>query len=371
MFEEEIWSAVPFHFWTVVYFALGCVVGSFLNVCIHRMPRSESIVHPPSHCPHCGYSIPWYLNIPLVTWLVLRGRCANCQASISFRYFVVEMLTGLLFTGVWLVHGTQDRPLGTGVLTLVYCVLLAGLIVATFIDLEHYIIPDEITLGGVVAGFIFSFAVPALHEADNRVDALQKSFWGIVAGAGIVYLLLRIGKMMFGRQRFKLGENGKAVFTESVLKLPDEEIPYEDLFYRKTDRIELHARQVELNDRCYWDVPLSLSPQQLVVGEDTYNPEEVSYMTVVTEEILIPREAMGLGDVKFMAGIGAFIGWHGVIFSLMVSAMIGALTGVTLVAAGKQEWSSRLPYGPFIALATVLWIYGGSDFYRWWLFGAL
>ena len=90
MFDPKIWSQVPFHFWTVCFFVFGCVVGSFLNVCIHRLPREESIIRPPSHCPRCGYAIPWYLNIPLVTWLWLGGRCANCKEEISMRYFLVE-----------------------------------------------------------------------------------------------------------------------------------------------------------------------------------------------------------------------------------------------------------------------------------------
>ena len=90
----ETGRLVPFHFWSLVFFVLGCIVGSFLNVCIHRMPLGMSIVTPPSHCPHCKYSIPWYLNIPLVTWLALRGRCKNCGAPISPRYFIVELLTG-------------------------------------------------------------------------------------------------------------------------------------------------------------------------------------------------------------------------------------------------------------------------------------
>jgi leader peptidase (prepilin peptidase)/N-methyltransferase len=85
MLEPQIWTAVPFHFWSVVFFVFGSIVGSFLNVCIYRMPRGESIVHPPSHCPHCDYQIPWYLNMPLLTWLFLRGRCAHCAAPISFR----------------------------------------------------------------------------------------------------------------------------------------------------------------------------------------------------------------------------------------------------------------------------------------------
>src|ERR1043165_3789366 len=103
--EPSVWAKVPFHFWTFATFVLGCMVGSFLNVCIHRMPIGKSVVSPPSHCPHCGYSIPFYLNIPLVTWLMLRGKCANCRAPISARYFLVELLTGVAFLFCWLQFG--------------------------------------------------------------------------------------------------------------------------------------------------------------------------------------------------------------------------------------------------------------------------
>src|SRR5271165_1853054 len=119
IFTSGYWAAVPFHFWSVVLLTLGCMVGSFLNVCIHRMPLGESIVSPPSHCPRCKYSIPWYLNMPLVTWLWLGARCANCRAPISARYFLVELLTGILFVACWLMFGHQSA-----LLPLVYCMLL-------------------------------------------------------------------------------------------------------------------------------------------------------------------------------------------------------------------------------------------------------
>ena len=118
------WSLLPFHFWSLVFFVFGCIVGSFLNVCIHRLPLGMSIVTPPSHCPHCQYSIPWYLNIPLVTWLALRGRCKNCGAPISPRYFMVELLTGVSFLGCWLAFGNTSPGLA-----LIYAAFLAGLIV--------------------------------------------------------------------------------------------------------------------------------------------------------------------------------------------------------------------------------------------------
>src|SRR5450755_4335972 len=174
IFDAGYWAAVPFHFWSLVFFVLGCIVGSFLNVCIHRLPLGLSIVTPSSHCPHCKYSIPWYLNIPLVTWLALGGRCKNCGAPISPRYFIVELLTGVAFLGCWLAFGDPHHPLPTLALALVYAIFLAGLICATFIDFEHFIIPDEITLGGIVVGFGLSLVLPALHDTDSLQIAVSQ-----------------------------------------------------------------------------------------------------------------------------------------------------------------------------------------------------
>ena len=126
---RQHWAAVPFHFWSLCFFVLGCIVGSFLNVCIYRLPLGMSIVTPPSHCPHCKYSIPWYLNIPLVTWLALRGRCKNCGAPISPRYFIVELLTGLAFLGCWLKFGNPEHPLSPCRSRWFMRIFFAGLIV--------------------------------------------------------------------------------------------------------------------------------------------------------------------------------------------------------------------------------------------------
>src|SRR5580692_3888797 len=131
IFDTATWAHVPFHFWTVAFFVLGSIVGSFLNVCIYRMPLEQSIVSPPSHCPHCNYSIPWYLNVPLVTWCYLQGKCANCRAPISIRYFLVELLTGVVFATCWICFG-HAHPL----VAVVNCVFIAGLNTATFIDYE-------------------------------------------------------------------------------------------------------------------------------------------------------------------------------------------------------------------------------------------
>lgn len=352
-------ALVPFHFWSAAFFVLGCVVGSFLNVCIYRLPRGLSIVWPRSHCPSCNYSIPWYLNIPLVSWLMLRGRCGNCGGRISVRYFSVELLTGTVFLLSWLVYGRQSVWLA-----LVYCIVLSGLIVASFIDAEHLIIPDQITLGGVGMGVVCSILLPALHGASGPAESLKRSLLGAAFGAALIFGILHFGKLVFGRQRIRLPTGAKVVFTETALVLPDKTIPYEDVFFRRSDTIVLHAKTVELVDRCYWDVDVQLKPETLRIGHEQFNPEDVLQMEVVTDELVLPREAMGFGDVKFMAAIGSFVGWQGVGFALMVSSLIGSVLGVGLVLAGKRAWSSRMPYGPFIAMATVVWIFGGRNLWR-------
>jgi len=366
MFDAKSLALVPFPFWTLCFFVLGCVVGSFLNVCIHRMPRDESIVSPPSHCPHCGYSIPWYLNIPIITWCWLGGRCANCQALISVRYLLVELLTGVSFAACWL-HSGHTLPF----VAVVNCIVVAGLIAATFIDFEHFIIPDEITFGGMALGFCASFLVPGTHLSfpyfwplKTPESAMLDSVLGMAVGAGVVYAILRLGKVLFGRYRLELPADSKVVFTENAVKLPGQEIAYEELFYRASDAIHLKARTLELVDRCYLNVTVRLQPDRLQIGEDTFEPEKVLHMEAITNEVVLPREAMGPGDVKFLAAIGAFYGWMGALFSLAASAMIGSVVGIMLVLTNKRSWSSRMPYGPYIALAAVLWIFDGPKCIR-------
>jgi leader peptidase (prepilin peptidase)/N-methyltransferase len=363
IFDPHYWAAVPFHFWSVVMFAFGSIVGSFLNVCIHRLPLEQSVVSPPSHCPHCKYSIPFYLNIPLVTWVYLRGKCANCGAPISVRYFLVELLTGITFLGCWLFFGHQSVALA-----IIYAIFLCGLIVATATDFEHVIIPDEITFGGMVAGFIFSFFVPSLQGTTSFKDSMASSLLGVAVGAGSIYALLRGGKLVFGRKRKKFPPDARIIFTETDLILPDDAISYGELLYRKTDAIKFHATTLELVDRCYKDVPVRVTQEVLEIGEEKINPETIVHMEAQTSRIVLPQEAMGLGDVKFMGAIGAFLGWKAVIFTLVVSSFIGGfLVGIPLVLIGKRGLSSKLPYGPYLAAAAALWVFAGPDLILWYM----
>lgn len=364
MFDPEIWKKVPFQFWTVTAFVFGAMVGSFLNVCIHRMPLGQSVVRPPSHCPHCRYSIPWYLNIPLFTWLWLGGRCAHCKAPISPRYFLVELLTAAVFAACWAQFG-HITPL----LPVAYAILIAGLIAGSFIDLEHLIIPDEITYGGMVAGLLCSLLVPQMHldfPSFTRLTTLRgslvDSFLGLAVGAGVIYAILRVGKLCLGRQKVELPAGTRIVFTDTGVVLPDEEILYEELFYRKSDAIELQAVRVELIDRCYAGATVRLTSDRLKIGDDFFEPEKVLCLEMLADRIVLPREVMGPADVTFMAAIGAFLGWPAVFFSLALSSLLGSVVGGMGIVFRKQDWSSRIPYGPYIAAGAVVWVFGG---YHW------
>lgn len=262
-----------------IVFVFGAVIGSFLNVCVHRMPIEQSIVSPPSHCPHCNQHIRWVDNIPLVSYLVLRGKCRHCGAKISPRYFLVELLTAVLFLLMWLKLTQWDTPPLHGIYFLkgpIYWLVIAGLIVATFIDFEHYIIPNEITFGGIIVGLLLSAAYPPLMGADSIKVSLFRSFLGVMTGGLTLLVVAFVGELIF------------------------------------------------------------------------------------------KKEAMGMGDVKLLAAIGAFFGWQSTLFTVFVSSLFGGVMGLALVLGSKKDWQSRIPYGPYIAFAALLWMFCGHEIMNWY-----
>lgn len=167
------------------------MVGSFLNVCIHRMPLGQSIIKPRSYCAKCKKSIPWYDNIPLLSYIILEARCRFCKEKISFRYFVVELITAVIFLVFF-------NRYGLGLDFFFYIIFVSGLIIATFVDIQHRIIPDEISVGGIVLGFLFNliknFIHPSIFNVRHPVSHLfynpppaLDSILGIILGAGVIY----------------------------------------------------------------------------------------------------------------------------------------------------------------------------------------
>lgn len=172
-------------------FIFGSIVGSFLNVCIHRMPLGESIVWPHSHCPKCQKKIPTYDNIPFLSFILLRGRCRFCKERISFRYPIVELLTAIMFLTVFSRYGLSYD-------FFIFCLFFCGLIIATFVDIQHRIIPDEISIGGIIFGLIFS-AIKGLNLKPlsyNMHPALD-SLMGILIGGGIIYLTGKLFDLVY------------------------------------------------------------------------------------------------------------------------------------------------------------------------------
>jgi leader peptidase (prepilin peptidase)/N-methyltransferase len=206
-FKDRIKIMIEHTVISVLIFIFGAIVGSFLNVCIVRLPHEESVVTPRSHCVHCQAMIPWYDNIPFVSYLLLGGRCRACKKPISFRYFLVEFLTACSFLFFYKIYGLTA-------ISSAYLVMVCGFIVAIFVDFEHRIIPDEISVGGMFAGLLFSLFIPALHGyapgAGAGVWPYVKSFGqallGVLIGGGAIYAMGLLGDFIFKKESMGGGD---------------------------------------------------------------------------------------------------------------------------------------------------------------------
>lgn len=277
---------------TVFGAGFGACIGSFLNVCIYRIPLDQSIIKPRSHCMTCGKLIPWYHNLPVISYFLLRGKCANCKAPFSFRYAGIEMLTAFLFVVACCMFppAGSTPPLGLNMLPEAAAVpilwlFMAGLIVATFVDLDHFIIPDSVSIGGMAAGLILSTLVPSIQGETWWLHGLATSAIGLAAG----FVPLQIIRLS------------------------------STAYYRRRGRIE----------------------------KDEY--------------------AMGFGDIKLVGAIGAFTGWQGAAFSIVSAAFFGTLVALPLLAAGRRKLLDRLPFGPYLALGSIIWIFWGEKLVGWYL----
>ncbi len=241
----------------------GACIGSFLNVCIYRIPIEVDLVSRSSYCGSCGTAIPWKYNIPILGWFVLKGRSNCCGSRIDARYWMVEATTAFLFWWIW-------RQQGPTPLFWIYTFVSCGLIVASCIDLDYFIIPDRFTLGGCVVGLLISFIYPQLHQESTSWKGFVESLRGAFVGGAILFLIAKVGTWVFR------------------------------------------------------------------------------------------REAMGLGDVKLLAAIGAFFGPWGAAFVLGLSSVFGSLIGIAIVIQKKRAMGLRMPYGPYISIAAIVWMMGGD-----------
>jgi len=245
----------------VLLAVLGLAVGSFLNVCIHRLPIGESVVRPPSHCPSCNRRLAWFENVPVLSYVVLRGRCRTCRTRISPVYPLIELATAIVFVGTWLL-------VGPGPLLGPRLVFASAMIVLLMIDLRYRLLPNVITLPGIVAGFFLSFTAP---------PGWRGSLVGIVAGGGVLLLIAK------------------------------------------------------------------------------------SY------ELLRKEEGLGMGDVKMLAMIGAFLGWQLMLVTLVLSSVAGSVVGILLIVSRRGGLKYALPFGTFLALGALAASAFGDRLLAWYL----
>ena len=348
---------------SIVAFVLGAVVGSFLNVVIYRLPLDLSVNEPRrSFCPSCKTQIPWSQNLPLISWLFLRGKCANCGARIAFRYFAVELLTALMFLAIWLTFEPQ--------VAIAYWVFVSLLVAATFIDFEHFIIPDEITLGGIAVGVIASVVVPDLMMTFDRWRALLTSLASAALGYALLWLVLEGGKLAFGKKRIQLGSPTPFTWTrtgeDADFVVGEEKGLWSDHFARETDQLILECDDVAIDARELGRQTLRFHYNRVSFGGEELQLDALNTLKGTVRELQIPREAMGRGDLKFLAAIGAFLGWRAVLFSVFAGSLLGSIVGVVTLVIGKRVWSAKLPFGPYLAAGALVWMFFGDALIGWY-----
>jgi leader peptidase (prepilin peptidase)/N-methyltransferase len=368
--------------WWLAAFIIGICVGSFLNVVIYRMPLGISVNEPKrSFCPGCKSAIPMSRNIPLISWLALRGRCPDCKGRISFRYFAVELLTGLLFCAVWWVvvgrAGAERVEMAHAVVFPLWF-LVSALVALSFIDAEHLIIPLELTISSTVAGVLAALLMPELPDLvawssidPGWKDGLKSSILGGVIGYFGLWAVVLLGKLAFGKTEWKHEdavawrlEEPKGEEEPIRFHMGSETVDWWDLFFRKSDKLVIECDTVRINGD-------EAVPGEVVIREDgvTFADgrhvilEEVKSLEGTAKRAVVPREAMGMGDVHLMGVIGAFFGWFGVFFALLA----GSLLAIAAAVLGRVGFGMRLPFGPFLAMGALCWLFGGWKIAEWYL----
>ena len=248
--------------------------------------------------------------------------------------------------------------------------MAALFVVATFIDFEHFIIPDEITIGGAVAGVLLSFAIPTMQDQPTNLASGLWSLLGAGAGYGALWLVTRLGKMAFGKKRLVFDKPAPLSWVrrgeEADFTVGEEKMLWSEFFYRGNEQLLLQCTWIEIDGQRFENVTARCECDWLHVGERKWELVKVDAIQGEVAEVTLPREAMGFGDVKFIACIGAFLGWKAVAFTIMSASTIGALVGLTTILVGRREWSTKIPFGPYLALGALIWLFAGPELIQWY-----
>ncbi len=359
--------------WLIPAFLIGGCIGSFLNVVIYRVPLGLSVNDPKrSFCPLCKKPIPMWLNFPMISWLWLRGKCRECHAPIAFRYFGVELLTAILFAVVWWLFAMQVPAVEV---VIFLWILMALLVSITFIDAEHLIIPTSLTWAGSIIGIGACAAWPQLPvlagEAGNWFEGVKSGVIGWIAGFIGLWFIVELGKMAFGKKALKFDKPVVWSLKEPegdqdpmLFMIDGDGIPWWDIFSRKSDRLIVETQDIRVDGESVGGGSLIIRELEIQLPDGTITPlAKMKSLDGTATSAVIPREAMGMGDVHLLGMIGAFFGWTGVFFSLFaasVFAIIAALIG--RIGFGKQ-----LPFGPFLAMGAAAWVFGAWRIWEWYM----
>ncbi len=336
----------------------GACVGSFLNVVIYRVPRGMSVNEPRrSFCPDCRKEIPWYLNMPILSWLLLRGRSACCHKPIPARYCIVEVLTALLFAGIaW--HFSPD-PL---VAQILLCVWGAIMLAVFYIDLELMEVQPVLTGLAVVPGLGMAGLAPWLIEpmALTAEEGLLWSLFGAASGFLLLKMVAVLGRLFFGRQHSEYAEDRPWQLQQAgddlELMIGEERYLWSELFMEEANRLCLHGATISTG---------SNQPGTITFGVSSATTEDGTIIELENHEQLsgtcrgfsTRKEAMGSGDAHIALAIGAVCGWQGVLFALVV----GSFVGIAQALAAKIGRGVPMPFGPaFITGAGVYLFFGQS-----------
>lgn len=348
-------------------FLLGACVGSFLNVAIYRLPRGLSVNHPKrSFCPICNKDIPGYRNIPLVTWLLQRGKCAECGCRIPFRYFAVELLTACVFVFMWCAFPA------TPLFALFYMFLMALLIVVVFVDAELMVIPLSVTWLGTALGVLGGAVLQDHLRVVGWVDGLVASVIGFGAGFGGLWLVVILGKIAFGKKNMAFSESVKWELREPEdendetqelsFVIDGESYGWSELFYRDSDKLIIEGSGFRVDGKKIDSTELVIKGDRIEVNGKMAMIEDLKSLSGNARKVIIPREAMGMGDVYLMGMLGACLGWQSVIFTVFVACLFS----IVLAIMGRMGFGQRLPFGPSLAFGAVCWIFWGWLTWDWY-----
>lgn len=376
--------------WLIFIFAFGACIGSFLNVVIYRLPRDKSLVSPPSACPACGTPIRFYNNVPLVSWLLLGGKCRDCKAPISFRYFFVELVTALLFGGVYLVffwYRLRDTGIagfspvqqffggGGWLFYLVTMTLVAGFLAASAIDMELFIIPLELCWFITLIGFAGSAAADFVLQPENlslfpdMSGSPKAASLALGGGIGLIFSLIALHTGLI-KPSYEMAQQEEIDDPDAAPNPPEDEPQFDDrreilrelIFLAPVVLGAVVVQQITqlpvVADQ--WATLITLPVVSGILGSlaGYLAGCAVVWATRIFGTLAFNKEAMGLGDVHLMGAAGAIIGAKWVVLAFFLAPFFGILWALYQAIFKKMR---QIPYGPFLSLA----VFAVIIFYDW------